>query len=840
MAGADDSYTNIDELQMARSAAVELQRGTVLAGRYEIEATLGRGGAGLVLRAQDRELREAVAIKVLRPDLGNAARWNDRLAREVKLARQLRHPNVCRVFDFEKAEGHVFIVMELAKGGSLRRELDDGTLLARTLEARLADARAVAAGLAAIHDAGIAHRDVTPQNVLRMGDGRVVVSDFGLATEISQTTTSIHGGTIAYMAPEVVRGQRASFASDVWALGVLIHEIVFGARPTWSKPVGGTLVAPGGGRTLPRGERLAFAVCRACTAEDPAKRPRSARDVEEWLAGHRPVHSRIRHGILAASLLALALSVTAVELIFRSQQLVRPSLGAPPIDPLMLPIAPGAADWTQTSTVLASINAEVGCLVALPDRQTLRYVWGSPARAVDLDTRSGKERPAPLLPEAFQKGCPDVSPSGQVLFQGHLSDGSPHAFVSPRSDGGNATPTIAIAEPSLSSEPKWTSDGTSFVFEADLRHAGAFSTTTRQVTILPEPTRSAYLSIFKFVTDRRIFLNAILVGKPGTELVGFDWPSLKEVTRFRLPGLSLDVKSFGNDILVSLRRQNNGHAVLVDVDPSGLRAREFGSIAHQSIRDPVFVENGLAFRSWRASADIWTRGLSGAFKQLSHDGAFVEAFSCGDGLLATEISDSGSAIVRLDRAGRIIAKMTPGPEDHSPSCAIGGTPWFFIRGEGEALLRCDDSGCRTLARGAFNYNVASPDGRRLLLLKIENAGPTISWMPSEGGSIRDLGLSETTCSPGWSSNATVWISRRKSGRFLWTEVDTDTGKETGRTVNGTTNCSNGGNDPSSPVDSQLRIDRRIATQIRLLPRTLLEPPWSQMHDSHAPLARQRP
>src|SRR5258708_31880202 len=97
---------------------MELWRGTGLAGCYESEATRGCGGAGLVLRAQDRELREAVAIKVLRPDLGNVARWIERLAREVKLARQLRHPNVCRVFDFEKADGHVFIVMELAPGGT--------------------------------------------------------------------------------------------------------------------------------------------------------------------------------------------------------------------------------------------------------------------------------------------------------------------------------------------------------------------------------------------------------------------------------------------------------------------------------------------------------------------------------------------------------------------------------------------------------------------------------------------------------------------------------------------------------------------------------------------------
>src|SRR6185437_8259180 len=104
---------------------------------------------------------------------------------------------------------------------------------ARPLDERLADARAIAVGVAAIHAAGIVHRDLSTQNVLRMADGRLVVSDFGLVTDSFDATTSIHGGTVAYMAPEVVRGGRATFASDVWSLGAVIHEVVFGERLQW-------------------------------------------------------------------------------------------------------------------------------------------------------------------------------------------------------------------------------------------------------------------------------------------------------------------------------------------------------------------------------------------------------------------------------------------------------------------------------------------------------------------------------------------------------------------------------------------------------------------------------
>src|SRR5260221_487921 len=90
-----------------------------------------------------------------------------------------------------------------------------------------------AAAHAAIHKAGIVHGDLPPQNLLRMGDGRVVLTDFGLATDTRDGTTSVHGGTISYMAPELLRGGHSSFGSDLWALGVVIYEIVFGGKPPW-------------------------------------------------------------------------------------------------------------------------------------------------------------------------------------------------------------------------------------------------------------------------------------------------------------------------------------------------------------------------------------------------------------------------------------------------------------------------------------------------------------------------------------------------------------------------------------------------------------------------------
>src|SRR3982751_352935 len=210
----DDSWTEIEDAPTDMVELVPVRHGMVLGGRYAIDKIIGRGGSGVVVRAHDRDLRALVAIKIVRADLAGQRMWAERLAREVRLARQIHHPHVCRVFDFQQADGRVFLVMELAANGSVRDEIRSGALAARPLADRIADARPVASALAAIHGAGIMHRDLTPQNILRMGDGRLVLSDFGLATDVAEST-SVHGGTIAYMAPEALIGGRSTFASDI-------------------------------------------------------------------------------------------------------------------------------------------------------------------------------------------------------------------------------------------------------------------------------------------------------------------------------------------------------------------------------------------------------------------------------------------------------------------------------------------------------------------------------------------------------------------------------------------------------------------------------------------------
>jgi hypothetical protein len=266
-------HTEAEERSFEAKAGELPVPGTVLVNRYVVESMLARGGMAYVFRALDRETQQNVAIKLLRPELALERQWIARLGREFRLARQILHPNVCQVIDFRHSEAGTFLTMQLATGGTLRGQIQADTM--RPEEERLVDARAVIAGLTAIHAAGIVHRDVTPRNILRMSDGRLAVADFGLAMDPDETMTFV-GGTPGYMAPEVVMGQKPTLASDVWQLGMVILEILNGERPPYERTAGN------GGRYVARTTstdpsiRELTEICGLCLADDPAERPASA------------------------------------------------------------------------------------------------------------------------------------------------------------------------------------------------------------------------------------------------------------------------------------------------------------------------------------------------------------------------------------------------------------------------------------------------------------------------------------------------------------------------------------------------------------------------------------
>jgi len=271
----------------------------VLVGRYQILGLLGRGGMGEVYRAEDLSLGQPVALKFLPDDVAADA---DRLARfrtEVSIARQVSHPNVCRVYDIGEAEGHVFLSMEYVDGEDLASLLRRIGRLAPDKAAEMA--RQLCAGLAAAHDKGVLHRDLKPANVMIDGRGRVRLADFGLAGGAGVETPGL-AGTPAYMAPEQFAGQPASIQSDIYALGLVLYEM-FTGKAAFSGSTVNDLARQHREATptsltqvVSEIDPVVDRVIQRCLAKDPADRPTSALAVSAALPGGDPLAAALAAG----------------------------------------------------------------------------------------------------------------------------------------------------------------------------------------------------------------------------------------------------------------------------------------------------------------------------------------------------------------------------------------------------------------------------------------------------------------------------------------------------------------------------------------------------------------
>ena len=817
----DDPVTETERVTApAVSEPAPIQPGMVLAGRYAVERIIGRGGMGIVVRAHDRTLGEPVAIKILRPEYAGQRVWNERLAREVRLARQIHHPNVCRMFDFEQADGRVFVVMELAAAGTLRDEIAAGEIDRRPVAARLADATAVAAGLLAIHEAGIVHRDVSPQNVLRMQEGRLVLSDFGLATDPSESTTSLRGGTIAYMAPEIVRGSNATAASDVWALGIVIFEAMFGDKPRWKGSRGAELLSPSRERPLAREERAALEICRAATASEPGRRL-TARQIVSRLAPEalgrfnwrRPTAS-VAAAVCAAAMLSAGLPL--IEM-FRRRSVAAASLAEPATSP-MLEIKGEPADWTNAARVIGEIPDRVHCVVPLPDRRTVRIVWGRPRHAEDVDTRTGRRVPSPVVPAAYAEGCPDLSPDGKrLVFQGHTPDGRAFVYLAENPQGRDAVPILPSVEPNAGSEPRWHAGGRTLSYDVDLKHIGVFSLQTRRTTVLGPPDSRTEM-FFRQTSRSGLFVGDVHLATE-TSFIGFDGDSLEETARFRLPGFVSELIGDKYGHYLGVTSGTDESEAVFEIRPNRSEARRVGIMAGQRIRLLEWADDGVFFTSRREKTLVTLPGHAGRSSTSIHIDARITAVAdCGADLMTVEVSGGASYVVQRTRTGEMVRRLTAGPTDVSVSCSRDGH-WFYVHGNapGRVISRCDEVRCRALTEGNILRARVSADGSRLALLSLETRGPTVSWIEARApGQIHFLRETETICSPTWGSAGTIWISRREGTALVWTEVDIASGKDTGGRHRGTTDCTDGDDDSNPPGEAGATLAHVYLTQLRTI------------------------
>jgi serine/threonine protein kinase/lipoprotein NlpI len=208
-----------------------LQKGSSIAGRYQILEELGRGGMGVVYKAEDTKLKRIVALKFLPPELTHIPEIKERFAREAQAAAALDHPNICTVYEFDQAEKTSFISMAYIEGQSLRKKVESGPL---QLEQTLKIATQVSEGLRAAHKKGVVHRDIKSANIMVTEANQAKIMDFGLARMSGTTLLTQEGaamGTIAYMSPEQARGKDVDLRTDIWSFGVVLYEMLTGQLP---------------------------------------------------------------------------------------------------------------------------------------------------------------------------------------------------------------------------------------------------------------------------------------------------------------------------------------------------------------------------------------------------------------------------------------------------------------------------------------------------------------------------------------------------------------------------------------------------------------------------------
>ncbi len=273
--------------------------GVKVAGRYRIVSVAGKGGMGEVYRADDLKLGHPVALKFLPSDPGEHSPLLQYLLNEVRLSRQIAHPNVCRVYDVGEVDGQHFLSMEYIDGEDLRSLLrrigrlpqDKGIQIAQQL----------CAGLAAAHAKGVLHRDLKPANIMIDGQGQVRITDFGLARLATGASAREVVGTPNYMAPEQLARGEATIQSDLYSLGLVLFEIFTGRQVYEAASVADVQRAHQRSPALPATlapdlDPSVEGVILQCLEKDPRKRPRSARAAAAALPGADPLAAALAAG----------------------------------------------------------------------------------------------------------------------------------------------------------------------------------------------------------------------------------------------------------------------------------------------------------------------------------------------------------------------------------------------------------------------------------------------------------------------------------------------------------------------------------------------------------------
>jgi len=343
----------------ATSRPTDPDRSGETLGHYRLEAKIGEGGMGVVYAARETKLGRSVAIKLLpRALVGDPSR-RKRLLREARAAAAISHPAIATIYEAGEIDGDVYLAMEKLEGRTLRALVDDAAEGRLPIQEALRIARAIAGGLGEAHDKGVVHRDVKPENVMIVDGGAVKILDFGLAKlsraafEAGESTLATRAGgllgTPSYMSPEQAKGHAVGPPGDVFALGIVLYEMLTGKRPFVGVSAPEVFIAIDRDDPLPPSRsnpRVAKALDRLvmrCLAKDPARRFANGRELAQAIAA-------IESGTGRPSIVTPARLVFAIVLAFAGVGAWL--LMSPPDVALIAPLSP--TERLQLSTTSRS------------------------------------------------------------------------------------------------------------------------------------------------------------------------------------------------------------------------------------------------------------------------------------------------------------------------------------------------------------------------------------------------------------------------------------------------------------------------------------------------------
>lgn len=806
---------------LLRAETVEFRHGDLLAGRYQIEKAIGRGATGTVVQAFDRVVRSVVAVKILRPDLSADERWVERLGGELRYARKLQHRNVCRVFDMGEADGHHFLTMEFAGGGSLRQRLAESP--DRTWDQRIADARSVIDGLVAIHAANIVHRDVKPENVLMMDDGRLVVSDFGVAVSAGHTTyfSSKVAGTPSYMAPEVIMGEKATPRADVFSLGIVLHEILFGRRPDWQMTPKGRVLKSPVDRKATKREKAFASICAECLKEYAPDRLADAAEVkrrfELAVEGRlRPLRGRLRERWpLLVGAVAVAASVGIVMM--RGRQVDKTLT-----DPGVASIVGKAVDLSAISRPVFTSDKAFRCFDMLPGRRVARLFWNRPASAIDVDLVTGEQSAAPLVPEAFQAGCPQLSPDGRrLLYVKDDENKRSQIMLSQHPDGRDG---MLVTE---GSSPEWFPSGDEFAYAFDGRRAAAFSLPKTRLLFPDSPPFERQLQSIA-VNDSGDKVALLFVdSKRRASVEIYSYPSMKLLQKAQtgsfVAGMQFD--SSRQSLLLSV--PDPRYMAVAELDPDGNLVR-IGQVKSANVIGTSRTELGLAILTSSFSRSILIRTAGTPEEVFASSGSGRAEMAVDRSALFDKRLEDGRVVVAY-RNGRTGAPraITEGPTDLFPSFGPDGKSFVYVQVGAGTIVSCDLSSvgatnCRPAYTDALGprFTTVSPDGQLVAYQTTHGSASRLRVLALASGTMRDLGIYRSTCPPAWSSSQGLWLHDPKSSD--WREVDASTARPTGQVAessgDGGAVCDRPPRRAGTAPHFEMRRLETQATQIRIADR----------------------